>query len=153
MPIQSLQLCPTFCNPMGCSPPGSSVHGIFSARILDSLPLSNAGDTRDAGWISGLGGSPLEEEMATHSTILARKIPWTVVQRVTESAMTEWLSTHKIRETWAHIKSVGSLDWEGPLQKGMAMHSNRIAWGISWTEEPGRLQSMGSHDWAIVTFT
>ena len=29
------QLCPTLCDPMGCSPPGSSVHGIFQARILE----------------------------------------------------------------------------------------------------------------------
>ena len=43
-----------------------------------------------------------------------------------------------MRETW-----VQSLDWEDPLQKGMAIHSNILAWGIPWTEEPGRLQSMG----------
>ena len=29
------QSCPTLCNPMDCSPPGSSVHGIFQARILE----------------------------------------------------------------------------------------------------------------------
>ena len=29
------QACPTPCNPMDCSPPGSSVHGIFQARILE----------------------------------------------------------------------------------------------------------------------
>ena len=29
------QLCPTLCNPMNCSPPGSSVHGIFQAKILE----------------------------------------------------------------------------------------------------------------------
>ena len=29
------QSCPTLCNPMGCSPPGSSVHGIFQARVLE----------------------------------------------------------------------------------------------------------------------
>ena len=31
-----------------------------------------------------------------------------------------------------------------PLQKGMAIHSGILAWRIQWTEEPGRLQSMGS---------
>jgi len=44
-----------------------------------------------------------------------------------------------MRETW-----VRSLGWEDPLQKEMAMHSRTIAWKISWTEEPGRLQPMGS---------
>ena len=39
--LKSLQLCPTLCNPMDCSPPGSSVHGILWARILEwvAMPL------------------------------------------------------------------------------------------------------------------
>ena len=32
---KSPQLCPTLCDPMDCSPPGSSVHGIFQARVLE----------------------------------------------------------------------------------------------------------------------
>ena len=36
------------------------------------------------------------------------------------------------------------LGWEDPLEKGMATHSSILAWRISWTEEPGELQSMGS---------
>ena len=39
---------------------------------------------------------------------------------------------------------VQSLGWEDPLEKEMAIHSKIIAWEIQWTEEPGRLQSMGS---------
>ena len=39
---------------------------------------------------------------------------------------------------------VQALGWEDPLEKEMAIHSSTIAWKISWTEEPGRLQSMGS---------
>ena len=39
---------------------------------------------------------------------------------------------------------VRSLDWEDPLEEGMATYSSILAWRISWTEEPGRLQSMGS---------
>ena len=34
------QLCPTFCNPKDCSLPGSSVHGIFQARILEWVAIS-----------------------------------------------------------------------------------------------------------------
>ena len=33
--------------------------------------------------------------------------------------------------------------WEDPLEEEMATHSNILAWEIQWTEEPGRLQSMG----------
>ena len=38
---------------------------------------------------------------------------------------------------------VQSLSWGDPLEKGMATHSNILAWRISWTEEPGVLQSTG----------
>ena len=44
-----------------------------------------------------------------------------------------------VRET-----QVRSLGWEDPLEKEMATHSSILAWKISWTEEPGGLQSMGS---------
>ena len=38
---------------------------------------------------------------------------------------------------------VQSLGQEGPLEKGMATHSSILTWEIPWTEEPGRLQSIG----------
>ena len=43
-----------------------------------------------------------------------------------------------MQEMW-----VQSLDQEDPLEKEMATHSSILAWKIPWTEEPGRLQSMG----------
>ena len=47
---------------------------------------------------------------------------------------------------------VQTLGWEDPLEKAMAPHSRTLAWKIPWTEDPDRLQSMGSqrvgHDWA-----
>ena len=50
-----------------------------------------------------------------------------------------------IQETW-----VRSLGW------GMATHSSILAWRVPWTEEPGRLQSMGlqrvGYDWVTLTF-
>ena len=39
---------------------------------------------------------------------------------------------------------VRSLGWEDPLEKETATHSSILAWKIPWTEELGRLQSMGS---------
>ena len=38
---------------------------------------------------------------------------------------------------------VQSLGWEDPLEKEVAIHCSTIAWKTPWTEEPGRLQSMG----------
>ena len=39
---------------------------------------------------------------------------------------------------------VQSLGWEDPMKKGMATHSSILEWRTPWTEELGRLQSMGS---------
>ena len=70
-----------------------------------------------------------------------------------ESDMTEWLSLWASlvaqlvnnlptrQETWVRF-----LDWENRLEKEMATHSSMLAWGIPWTEEPGRLQSVGSQE-------
>ena len=41
---------------------------------------------------------------------------------------------------------VRSLGWEDLLEEGMATHSSVLAWRIPWTEEPGRLQSIGSQE-------
>ena len=43
-----------------------------------------------------------------------------------------------VQETWIQF-----LGWEDPLEKGMTTHSSILAWRTPWTEEPGRLQSMG----------
>ena len=40
---------------------------------------------------------------------------------------------------------VQSLGYEDPLEEGMATDSSILAWKIPWTEEPGGLQSIGSH--------
>ena len=39
---------------------------------------------------------------------------------------------------------VPSLGWDDPLEEEMATHTSTLAWEIPWTEEPARLQSMGS---------
>ena len=54
------------------------------------------------------------------------------------------------------VRNTGTWIWflvqEGCLEKGMATHSNILAWRIPWTEEPGGLQSIGlqsvGHDWS-----
>ena len=78
MPAKSLQSCPTLCNPMDCSPPGSPVHGILQARILAqvAMPFSRgSSQLRDQtliSWVSFIGrrilypwanpGSPIKEK-------------------------------------------------------------------------------------------
>ena len=49
-----------------------------------------------------------------------------------------------MQEPWVQsLAQEDSLGWEDPLEKEMATHSSIPAWKIPWTEEPGRLQSMG----------
>ena len=47
------QLCRTLCNPTDCNPPGSSIHGIFQAWILEWLPFPSPGDLPDPGMEPG----------------------------------------------------------------------------------------------------
>ena len=47
-----------------------------------------------------------------------------------------------VQET--QVQSLGS---EDSLEKGMATHSSMLAWEISWTEEPVRLQAVGLKEW------
>ena len=57
-----------------------------------------------------------------------------------------------MKETWDQ-----SLGWKDPLEKGMETHSSILAWRIPWTEEPGRLQSIGwqrvRHDWSDLAYS
>ena len=53
------QSCPTLCDPMDCSPPGSSVHGILQARILEWVAMSfsrGSSQPRDWTWVSCTAG-------------------------------------------------------------------------------------------------
>ena len=59
------QSCPTLCKPMDCSPPGSSVHGIFQARVLEWVAISfsrGSSRPRDRTWVSCLQADALSSE-------------------------------------------------------------------------------------------
>ena len=60
-----------------------------------------------------------------------------------------WNSTSLVAQRVKRLSTtretrVRSLGWEDPLEKDIAIHFRTIAWKIPWTEEPGRLQPMGS---------
>ena len=56
-----------------------------------------------------------------------------------------WWTSQMVKRLSAMQETrVRTLGWEDPLEKEMAIHSSTIAWKIPWTEEPSRLQSMGS---------
>ena len=58
----------------------------------------------------------------------------------------DFLGGSAVKNPPANTENVGSipeLGWEDPLEKEIATHSIILAWEVLWTEEPGRLQSMG----------
>ena len=72
MKVLVAQSCPTVCDPMDCSPPGSSVHGILQARILEwvAIPFSRgSSQLRDQAWIFGIAGRLLTTEPPENSLI------------------------------------------------------------------------------------
>ena len=90
---------------------------------------------------------------------------WSIYHRVT--GWTPWgmgsalVFVHQIRHLAVAITKLALVSRNPSMEKAMAPHSSTVAWKIPWTEEPGRLQSMGSlrveHDWAtslsLFTFT
>ena len=178
------QLCPTLCDPVDYSSPGSSVPGILLARILEWIAIP---------FLQGIFPTQGSNSGLLHTgrfftiwvTREARSIPkrkyryrWGSHQRSYPSHSTgkesaynagdpslipaserspgegigyplqySWISLvaqmvmnpPTMWETW-----VWSLGKEDPLEKGMATQSSILAWRIPWSEEPGRLQSMGS---------
>ena len=99
---------------MNCNPPASSVHEISKARVLDGLSFHSPGDF----------SQPRDQ---THISGIGSSL----VAQMVKCLPTMW-------EPW-----VLSLGQEDPLEKEMANHSSTLSWKIPWTEEAGRLQSMG----------
>ena len=113
------QSCLTLSDPMDCRLPGSSVLGFSRQEYWSGVPLPSSipGSGRSPG--EGIG-YPLHNSWDTLVAHTVKNLP-------------------AMQETW-----VQSLGWEDPLEKGMATHSSILEWRIPWTEEPDRLQSMGS---------
>ena len=123
---KSLQSCPTLCDPMDGSPPGSPVPGILQARTLEWVATSfsiNAGDSSSiprSGWSPGERiGYSLQYSWASLVVQMVKNLP-------------------EVQETWVH-----SLSWEDPLEGSMATQSSIPSGESPWTEELDRLQSMG----------
>ena len=142
-PFQDSVLCPTLCDPMDCSLPGSTVHGILWARILEwvvllqgifltqrwnlhllpflGFPDSSVGkesacNVGGPGSIPGSGGSPGE------GISYSLQYSWAfLVTQLVKNPLA-------MRETW-----VRSLGWEDPLEKGKATHSSILVWRTPWT--------------------
>ena len=94
------QLCPTFSDPMDCSPPGSSTHGIFQAKVLEWVAIA------------------FSDRLPPYKLKSGRLLSSSLVAQMVKNLPVMW-------ETW-----VQSLGWEFPLEEGMATHSSILVWRI-----------------------
>ena len=104
-----------------------------------SAGKESAGNEGDLGSIPGLGRSPEEGNCYP----LQQSGPEYSRDRIVHGV---GKSKTGLRDFFTHTQAtwVQSLVWQDPLEKRMATHSRILAWRITWTEEPGGLQSMGS---------
>ena len=65
-----------------------------------------------------------------------------IEQGTWDSQAAQWSRTHLLMQETQEMR-VRSPGWEDPLEKGIATHYSTPAWRTPWTEQPGRLRSMG----------
>ena len=124
------QSCPTLCNPMDCSPPGSSVHGILQARTLEWVAICfSKGSSRPRDWtqVSRIAG-----KLFTIWATRPRSIPKTVISNVSLAVLTQGHTAIEWR----------SQDWnwgESHTALTLFLHSYSVtprvgwlAWGSQW---------------------
>ena len=112
--VQSLKSCPTLCNPMNCSPPGSSVHGILQARILEwvALPSSRA-SFRPRDWTRVSYVSCIDRRVLYHWATWEAQSSRACVLNVCVKLIINVYSRWKIINGW-RVSSLGSREqWPG----------------------------------------
>ena len=156
------QLFPTLCNPMDCTLPSSSIHGILQARILE-WDLPNPGiEPRSPELLAD--SLPSEPLRLLYLFIYKRWIVNLVLfdfhqlKKKTQLATSNYsLPSNSYilmymmgfpggsvgKESACNVRWAGSLGQEDPLEEEMATHSSVLAWNIPWTEELDRVQSTG----------
>ena len=122
------QSCPTLCDPMDCSLPGSSVHGIFQARVLEWVAISfsrESSQPRDWTRVSHIAGRRFIV-WATREDLLYKSF------LICCSGLARYLSGKRVclpvqepQEMW-----VWPLGQEDPLEKETATNSSILAWRI-----------------------
>ena len=134
------QSCPTFCDPMDCRPLGSSVHGIFQARILDLVAIffsRGSSRPRNRTWISCIAGRFFTfTREAQHRVLLKNKqkrdLRWKYISETeinSENYFT-WIDTHFInRKTrreklYDMFKFLKICEWSGKDNAFLLTSSN-----------------------------
>ena len=120
------QLCLTLCDPMDCSLPGSSIRGIFQARVLEWGAIAFS--------VYKASESEITQLRPTLFDLMDCSLPGSSIHGIFQAKLLEWVAVSFCNRILLSHKT----------EKAMAPHSSTLAWKIPWMEEPGRLQSMGS---------
>ena len=129
------QSCLTLCDPMNCSPPGSSLHGILQARILEWVSVS-----------SSRGDCMLELILFAMPTGEGNGTPlqYSCLENPMDGGAWQ-AAVHRVAKSWTRLSDFTFTFHFHALEKEMATHSSILACRIPGTEEPSGLPSMGSH--------
>ena len=123
------QLCPTLCDPMDCSLPASSVHGIFQARILEWGAISfsrRSSWPRDWIWVSRIIGRCFTVSATrdwTHPNQVIRSHHWDFQQL---------LDTCLLRACWDAPSSITSVGGILAGNKGERSSGHQLDWSVLW---------------------
>ena len=138
------QSCLTLCDPMDCSPPGSSVLGISQTRTLEWVAISSSrGSSRPRRWTRASVAPELQADSLPAEPLGSPCITTMYKIHSFSGGSAGKESACQCKET--QEMQVWSLVGKGPLEedRAMAIHCSGLVWEIPWTEEPGGLQSVG----------
>ena len=124
--VKSLSKCPTLRDPMDYSLPGSSIHGIFQARVLEWVAIAFSLSVYTFVLFSGWYYASSFHCVGPSGSSVVKNLPANAGD--TENA-------------------VSIPGFRGSPEVGNDSHSSILAWKTAWIEEPGGQQSMGLHSW------
>ena len=139
----SHSVCLTLCDPMDCNLPGSSVHGIFQARILKGVANPPPVDLPDPGikprspalHMDSLSSEPAGKPLGA---IAKRKKRYSFRFG---NYLEGRAAVHGVAKSWTLLSDFTFTFHFHALEKDMATHSSVLAWRIPGTGEPGGLPS------------
>ena len=171
---KSLQSCPTLCDPIDGSPPGSPVPGVLQARTLEwvAISFSNAWEWKvkvkslsrvrlfATPWtVHGIfqarvlerGAIAFSELYYLFPAYFTRLFFFFIIKRVTELPINIMITSYGVSRSRTQLSDFTFTSHFHALEKEMATHSRILAWRIPGMGEPGGLPSVASHrvgqDW------
>ena len=130
------QSCLTLCNPMDCSPPGSSVHGPLQARILEWVAIPFSRGSSPALWVDSLPSEPPEKGITLRNYLVAPPELFPVLSSRQMRLILKLLSAGGSLLTTFFIAEHQVHSWRGTWGVHCCVHhspSEKLVWDMSLT--------------------